>query len=102
MASITFDLPNQGDETSARCGKEKSPIKYKIAIMLLHIHKFLLRAYHSMQSTLRCHQGSRGAIQQQWGEKSLALFHDGAFFLRCKLCYIVFKIFEGDLFHHRC
>lgn len=34
--------------------------KYKIAIMLLHIHNFLLRAYHSMQSTLPGHQGSRG------------------------------------------
>lgn len=30
------------------------------AIMLLHIHKFLLRAYHSMQSTLPCHHRSRG------------------------------------------
>lgn len=35
--------------------------------MLLHIHKVLLRAYHSMQSTLPCHHGSRGALQQQWG-----------------------------------
>lgn len=76
MASITFDLTDRGDETSARCGKEKCPIKYKIAIMLLHIHKFLLRAYHSMQSTLPCHQGSRGALQQQWEEKTLALLQD--------------------------
>ncbi len=66
----------EGDETSARCGKEKCPIEYKIAIMLLHIHKFLLRAYHSMQSTLPCHHGSRGALQQQWEEKTLALFQD--------------------------
>lgn len=34
--------------------------KYETAIMLLHIHKVLLRAYHSMQSTLPCHHGSRG------------------------------------------
>lgn len=47
-------------ETSARCSKEKCPFKYKIVIMLLHIHKFLLRAYHSMQSTLPCHHRSRG------------------------------------------
>lgn len=40
--------------------------------MLLHIHKVLLRAYHSMQSTLPCHHGSRGALQQQWeGERKL-------------------------------
>lgn len=30
--------------------------------MLLHIHKFLLRAYHSMQSTLPYRHGSRGSI----------------------------------------
>lgn len=56
--------------------KKKCPFKYKIAIMLLHIHKFLLRAYHSMQSTLPCHHGSRGALQQQWEEKTLTLFQD--------------------------
>lgn len=59
-----------GGETSARCGKkEKCQFKYETAIMLLHIHKVLLRAYHSMQSTLPCHHGSRGALQQQWGGK---------------------------------
>ena len=63
-----FNLNQGGDETSARCGKEKCPIKYKIA-MLLHIHTFLLRAYHSMQSTLPCLRGSRG-LQQQWEEKT--------------------------------
>lgn len=54
--------------------KKSVQFKYKIAIMLLHIHKFLLRAYHSMQSTLPCHRGSRGegALQQQWEEKTLA------------------------------
>lgn len=47
--------------------KKRCQFKYKTAIMLLHIHKVLLRAYHSMQSTLPCHHGSRGALQQQWG-----------------------------------
>lgn len=47
--------------------------KYKIAIMLLHIHNFLLRAYHSMQSTLPGHQGSRGALHQQWEENTRRL-----------------------------
>lgn len=87
MASITFG----GGETSARCGKEKYPIKYKIAIMLLHIHKFLLRAYHSMQSTLPCHRGSRGALQQQWEEKTLVLFQDEKSLLRIDVdfCYFL-------------
>lgn len=39
---------------------KECPFKYKIAIMLLHIHIFLLRAYHSMQSTLPYRHGSRG------------------------------------------
>lgn len=76
MASITFDLTNEGEETSVCCGKESCPIKYKIAIMLLHIHKFLLKSYHSMQSTLPCHLESRGALQQQWEEKAQTLFQD--------------------------
>ena len=42
--------------------RKVSNLSTKIAIMLLHIHNFffLLRAYHSMQSTLPCHRGSRG------------------------------------------
>lgn len=95
MASITFG----GGETSARCGKEKYPIKYKIAIMLLHIHKFLLRAYHSMQSTLPCHRGSRGALQQQWEEKTLVLFQDEKSLLRIDVdfCYFLWKLHEGEI-----
>lgn len=58
--------------------KKKCPFKYKIAIMLLHIHKFLLRAYHSMQSTLPYRHGSRGgALQQQWEEATLTPVQDG-------------------------
>lgn len=73
MASLIL---KGGERLQLDVVKEKRPIKYKIAIMLLHIHRFLLRAYHSMQSTLPCHQGSRegGALQQQWEEKTLALF----------------------------
>lgn len=68
-------------------------------MMLLHIHKFLLRAYHSMQATLPCHRGSRGALQQQWEEKTqnkkkplsaMMLFLDGAF------CNFVYDFCEGE------
>lgn len=89
-----------GGETSARCGKEKCPIKYKIAIMLLHIHTFLLRAYHSMQSTLPCLRGSRGALQQQWEEKTqkkpLWINAMTLFFLDSAFCYFVYKLCEGE------
>lgn len=59
MASITLV---RGTEMRRQLdvAKKKCPFKYKIAIMLLHIHKFLLRAYHSMQSTLPYRHGSRG------------------------------------------
>lgn len=64
----------------AGCGKKNGLIKYKIAIMLLHIHKFLLRAYHSMQSTLLCHRGSRGHYSNS-GRRKLWLY------LRMKSCF---------------
>lgn len=59
MASITLV---RGTEMRLQLdvAKKECPFKYKIAIMLLHIHKFLLRAYHSMQSTLPYRHGSRG------------------------------------------
>lgn len=59
MISITFI---RGTEMRRRLdvAKKECRFKYKIAIMLLHIHKFLLRAYHSMQSTLPYRHGSRG------------------------------------------
>lgn len=80
MASITSSgwVERVGRGASARCGKkEKCQFKYKTAIMLLHIHKVLLRAYHSMQSTLPCHHGSRGALQQQWGGRKLHMGMEG-------------------------
>lgn len=67
-------ITHWGDETSARCGKEKGLIEYKIAIMLLHIHKFLLRANHSMQPPLSPAPrgtGGREASQRQWEEGTL-------------------------------
>lgn len=59
MASRTF---RRGTEMRLQLdvAKKECPLKYKIAIMLLHIHKVLLRAYHSMQSTLPYRHGSRG------------------------------------------
>lgn len=61
MASITF-LGGTEMRLQLDVAKKECPFKYKIAIMLLHIHKFLLRAYHSMQSTLPYRHGSRGSI----------------------------------------
>lgn len=57
MASITFI---RGTEMRLQLdvAKKECLFKYKIAIMLLHIHKFLLGAYHSMQSTLPYRLGS--------------------------------------------
>lgn len=40
--------------------------------MLLHIHKFLLRAYHSMQSTLPYRHGSRGGHYSNSGRRQLS------------------------------
>lgn len=80
MASITFDLTRGGvrlklnvDETSARCGKEKCPIKYKIAIMLLHIHKFSTEGIpqHAVYPALPSReQGGRGITAAVGGENS--------------------------------
>lgn len=72
MASITFDSTESWEmEVQLDVVKETCPIKYKTAIMLLHIHKFLLRAYHSMQSTLPGHQGRRGGITATVGGENL-------------------------------
>lgn len=75
MASITFV---RGTEMRLQLdvAKKECSFKYKIAIMLLHIHKFLLRAYHSMQSTLPYRHGSRGALQQQREEATLTSVQD--------------------------
>lgn len=59
MASITFVRATEM-RLQLDVAKKECPCKYKTAIMLLHIHKFLLRAYHSMQSTLLYRHGSRG------------------------------------------
>lgn len=71
MASITFvrgtEMRLQIDEAKKEC-----PFKYKTAIMLLHIHKFLLRAYHSMQSTLPYRHGSRGGHYNNSGRRQLS------------------------------
>lgn len=77
MASITFI---RGTEMRLQLdvAKKECLFKYKIAIMLLHIHKFLLGAYHSMQSTLpyRLGSGVGGALQQQWEEATLKSVQD--------------------------
>lgn len=67
MVSITSLGERGGLRLQLDAAKKRCQFKYETAIMLLHIHKVLLRAYHSMQSTLPCHHGSRGALQQQWG-----------------------------------
>lgn len=67
--------------------------------MLLHIHNFfffLLRAYHSMQSTLPCHRGSRGALQQQWEEKTLKKAPVNHGVSSCFLEVQPFRYFRGE------
>lgn len=78
MASITSDLMRSvrvevSMRLQLRCGKEKCPIKYKIAIMLLHIHKFSTEGIpqHAVYPAWPSReQGGRGITAAVGGENS--------------------------------
>lgn len=99
MASTTFGGGGGKMRLQLDVAKKSVQFKYKNcnnAPTHSQFFFFLLRAYHSMQSTLPCHRGSRGALQQQWEEKTLKKAPVNHGVSSCFLEVQPFRYFRGE------